>query len=91
MGTMLKLLKDIGLLPLIITAMMVLGLVINNLTSGLWIYLTYLFIIIRQSANLFAFMIDLSVLWTTTGIILSAWSAYWIFDGSMWLIKYFRK
>jgi len=91
MNSVMKIVKDISIISAIIAAMLIIGATLNALMADLWIYLTYLFIIVRTSAGLFGFMIDLPTLWTTTGIVLSAWAAYWVFDISMIIAKYFRK
>lgn len=70
-----KILKDIGLIALIIGILAVIGASIDNLIP--WIWLTHFFTIVRSTAILFDVIIDLNALWVTTGIILSAWALYW--------------
>lgn len=86
-----KNLKTIGLFGIIFSALYSAGLAFDNYLSEIWKYVGYFFIIIRKSAELFEFIIDLPTLFTTTGIILSAWGLYWSIYGVVYLVNYFKK
>lgn len=88
MNILIKLLKDIGLLSLAIIALGLVGAALNALIP--WIWLTYFFVIIRTSAELFGFMIDLPTLYTTTGLLLTAYGFYWVWRASFLVIKWYK-
>jgi len=84
-----KLLKDVGLIALAITILGVIGASINSMIP--WGWLTYGFVILRTTAELFDVIIDLDVLYQTTGLIITAWVLYWVWYASYLVIKWYKQ
>jgi len=89
MNQIIKILKDNALLITAIIAITALGSVVTANIPFEW--LTYFFVIIRRTANLFGFMIDLDTLWTITWLVLVAEGAYWAYKGVIAIIDWFKK
>lgn len=78
------------IVPGIITGgLIALGLVIDNFVP--WIWLTWFFVIIRHLMNLFGWLYDLPTVWTLIGWSWLVLGAYWIYIGTLTLIKIIEK
>jgi len=86
---MLTILKKIGLIGVIIGGLIILGNTINSIVP--WIWLKNFFIILRNTAELFDFILDINTLWTIMGIALTIQISIWIFEATIWAVKYFKR
>jgi len=89
MTEIIRILKDNALIVIAILAVVALGTVVMNLIP--WIWLTYFFAIIRSTAELFGWGIDLPTIWTITRLSLLAGTAWLTFMGVMTLVGWFKK
>ena len=88
MGEIIKLIIKITMLPIVLVGLGLLGAVINSLP--VWSWLTYFFIIVRNTANMFSFMIDVNAALTVLGFLLIIAIARASFTATIWVIHYFR-
>lgn len=83
-----KILKNVGLIGLIIGGLSVLGNVINSIIP--WGWLTNFFIIIRNLLALIDYFIDTNTLITLIGLRLSIEIAYWSYKAIIWVVSFFK-
>jgi len=84
-----KILKQVGLLGLIIGALLILGTAINAIIP--WSWLTNLFIIIRKTTIIFDFMWDMDTLFTLVAISLSIQVALWLYRATVVVVNFFNE
>jgi len=87
---MIKLLKQVGFIPLIMIALVAVGFTINSLIGSNIIYLTYFFALLRDVIMLFDFMIDTTTLMTLVGLSFSLIVGYQVYKITLFVLKYFK-
>jgi len=85
---MINLLKNIGIVGMMLTALSGIGIVINQLVP--WGWLTKFFIILRYFGNLFDWGWDMTTTWTVVGITFSIQIALWAFKATVAAVNYFK-
>lgn len=88
MGTIIKILKDIGLITALILALGFLGTTINDLIQ--WGWLIDFFSIIKNVLKNIDFIIDTNTLTTLIGLSLYITIGYWTFRATLIIIHWFR-
>lgn len=87
LGYILKNGKLITIAIIYVGAITTLSLAINNIP---WIWLTYFFKMIRTTAQMFDFMIDLPTLYSTITIALGVQIAYWTFKVTLLVVEWIK-
>jgi len=89
MSYILKIIKNIALITGILAILITLGVKINALIP--WQYLTYIFVILRKTGEIFNFMFDIPTLLKVIPIMMTLGILYWGWVGGLiiwkWLIK----
>jgi len=88
-GEILKIVVRISITGLIISGLLIIGNVIDNLV--VWSWLTDVFSLIKKSLNSLNFIIDINTLITLVGYSLTIGVGYWSFRIIIWLSKYFNE
>lgn len=87
-SSLITILKKVGLIGSILTALTLLGSSLNVLIP--WDWLTYFFVIIRSLVYLFDFMNDTGTMLTIFGLWLSVSIAVWVFRSRFVIIRYLK-
>lgn len=88
MNELVKILRVLGIITLGIAALSILGAAVNAIIPWQWI--TDFFSIIKHFANIADFMWDTTTLFILISLSLSILIAYWLFKGTMAVIRYFH-
>lgn len=88
MGSIVNILKNIGLFALVVSALGVLGWGLNAIIP--WGWLTIIFAIAYKLLNLISFMWDIETLWQVLGYALNIMIIYWLFRATMTAIRFFQ-
>lgn len=89
MNTVTKIIRDIGLLAIVIIALGIFGNAVNAWLP--FIYVTYAFTIVRNIMGLIGFTVDLPTFYIVIGWILSLYIALWLLRASFAMVKWFRE
>jgi len=82
--------KNIVLIGIVLSILIVLGNLIANYTAG-WLWLTYFFKIIRLAIELLDFAVDTTTLFQIIGYTFLIQIGYWTYLGTMAVVKYLRQ
>jgi len=84
-----KILKDIGLLSLVIVALGAVGIAISSYIP--WVYFTYFFAIMRNTTEILDVILNMTAVWAAFGLTLLLETFLWGFKGAMVVIYWFKK
>jgi len=88
MSKIIQILIRIGFIALIIGALAIFGRVVNEFLS--WSFLVTFFAVVRNLLNMLNWLIDIPTLVLLITITLSIEVAYWIYEASVVVTKFFR-
>ncbi len=90
LGEITKIIKNLGLIGAVITALIVVGNAIDYIMNPIWEHLTNFFSIARKIISLSDTFIDTGTLIVIIGITLSLMVSFWTFRMIMWAVGFFK-
>jgi len=85
---MINILKNIGLVGVVILILTALGTAINAIVP--WAWLTDFFTLLRHLTDLIDFTWDTSTMWTIVGLSMTIFVAEWVFRAGITAVDYLR-
>lgn len=90
LATLTNILIKLGLFSGVIVALAGLGLVINAILSPIYAILEVFFMVVRTMLEYFDFFLHTEALFDIIGYSLLIISAYWVFEGYLYIVKFFK-